>query len=53
MGEIEKDRQEERPGFEGDRKKDRGGKKRETGIGEKERQREVEKKTEGVTERER
>ena len=32
------ERKGERPGFERDRKKDRGGKKRETGIGEKERE---------------
>ena len=35
-------RKGERPGFERDRKKDRGGTKRETGIGEKERERERE-----------
>ena len=34
------ERKGERPGFERDRKKDRGGRKRETGIGEKERERE-------------
>ena len=33
-------RKGERPGFERDRKKDRGGRKRETGIGEKEGDRE-------------
>ena len=33
------ERKGERPGFERDRKKDRGGRKRETGIGEKERER--------------
>ena len=47
MGEIQigpwvGERKEERPGFERDRKKDRGGRKRETGIGEKERERERE-----------
>ena len=36
------ERKGERPGFERDRKKDRGGRKRETGIGEKERERESE-----------
>ena len=35
-------RKGEKPGFERDRKKDRGGRKRETGIGEKERERERE-----------
>ena len=35
-------RKGERPGFERDRKKDRGGRKRETGIGERERERERE-----------
>ena len=34
------ERKGERSGFERDRKKDRGGRKRETGIGEKERERE-------------
>ena len=36
------ERKGERPGFERDRKKDRGGRKRETGIVEKERERERE-----------
>ena len=45
--EREKDKYEERPGFDGDRKKDRGGKKRETGIGETDRQREVGKRDRG------
>ena len=36
------ERKGERPGLERDRKKDRGGRKRETGIGEKEKERERE-----------
>ena len=35
-------RKGERPGFERDRKNDRGGRKRESGIGERERERERE-----------
>ena len=42
------ERKGERPGFERDRKKDRGGRKRETGIGEKERERERESETDVV-----